>query len=143
MTKQFSQKQAAKSAKSDIWSSFRLVSAYPEKEIKKILKKRTVLREALAEQILMATNRSYTPMKTKWITEADGNVRRVAVPLAIKKWWRQNPDGKIQICVYYRGKVLDLAPRKNAIEINSLAELLPTLNLINASIDLGDFDEFL
>lgn len=143
MTKQFSKEQAVTSAKSDIWASFRLVSAYPEKEIKKILKKRSTLRDALAEQILMATNRSYAPMKSKWITEVDGNVRRVAVPVSIKKWWRHCPDGKVQIRVYHRGKMLELAPGKNAIEINSHAELLPTLNLINASIDLGDFDEFL
>ena len=105
MTKQFSKEQAVTSAKSDIWASFRLVPAYPEKEIKKIFKKRSTLRDALAEQILMATNRSYTPMKSKWITEVDGNVRRVAVPASIKKWWRHCPDGK--------SSNLRLSPREN------------------------------
>ena len=67
---------------------------------------------------MMATNRSYAPMKSKWITEVDGNVRRVAVPVSSKNGGAI-VRRKIQICVYHRGKMLELAPGKNAIEINS------------------------
>ena len=141
MTKQFSKEQAVTSA-SLTSGLFSFGASLSRKRNQENFKKRSTLRDALAEQILMATNRSYTPMKSKWVTEVDGNVRRVAVPASSKNGGAnvQTDNSNLRLSP---GKMLELAPGKNAIEINSHAELLPTLNLINASIDLGDFDEFL
>jgi hypothetical protein len=36
---------------------------------------------------------------------------------------------------------LELEPGKNAIEIEGIAELIPTLKLVYQSIELGDFDD--
>ena len=143
MTKHFTKKSMIKSAKSDTWALLKIVSVFPTLELKQIMKKRQSLLDAVSEQILMASTRSYTPTKTKWITEADGNVRRVQVPIKLKKWWQQIPNGKIHICVYVRGKPIDLESGKNAIEIEGYSKLIPTLHLIQKSIEVGDFDNLI
>ena len=143
MTKHFMKDLDEISSKSDIWTSLRLVSLFPETQLKKIMKKRESLKDQLSEQILMATNRSYSPMKYRWLTETDGHVRRVAVPIKLKKWWREIPTGKLQLCIYVRGKALELEVGKNAIEIDTYSDLIPTIQLIQQAVDLGDFDELL
>jgi len=141
MTKHFSGQSISETAKSDAWAALNIVPLYPTPELRRIMKKRQTLLDAVSEQILMATTRSYTPTKSKWITEADGNVRRVQVPIQLKKWWTQIPNGKLHLCVFVKGKPLELEPGKNAIEIEGIAELIPTLKLVHQSIELGDFDE--
>lgn len=130
-------------AKSDEWTSFKMVQAVPEQSISKVFRKREALQALVAEQILLATNRTYAPMKSRWITEIDGNVRRVMVPKKIKKWWVELPNGKIQVSVYVKSKRLELEPGKNAIEINGLPELVSILESIQRTIDLGDFDSLI
>ncbi|MGA0371492.1 MAG: DUF6641 family protein [Paracoccaceae bacterium] len=141
MTKHFSWQSVSETAKSDAWAALNIVSLYPTPELRRIMKKRQSLLDAVSEQILMATTRSYTPTKSKWITEADGNVRRVQVPIQLKKWWTQIPNGKLHLCVFVKGKPLELEPGKTAIEIEGIAELIPTLKLVHQSIELGDFDD--
>ena len=143
MTKHFRTNSKGAKAKSDIWASLKIVALTPETEIKKIMKKRASLRDQISEQILMATNRSYSPMKYKWITESDGHVRRVAIPLKMKKWWRQLPTGQLQICIYTGGKPVELDAGKSAIEIKAHSDLVPTLQLIQEAVDLGDFDDLI
>ena len=143
MTRHFNKQSVNGIAKSDAWAALNIVSVFPTHELKRIMKKRQSLLDAVSEQILMATTRSYCPTKTKWITEADGNVRRVKVPIQLKKWWKQIPNGKLHICIYVRGKPIDLEPGKNAIEIGGYSELIPTLKLVHKSIELGDFDDLI
>lgn len=130
-------------AKSDTWTSFKMVQAVPEQSVSKVFRKREALHALVAEQILLAANRSYAPMKSRWITEIDGNVRRVMVPKKIKKWWVELPNGKIHVSVYVKSKRLELEPGNNAIEINELSELVSTLESIQQTIDLGDFDSLI
>ena len=143
MTKHFNNQSVHKNKKSNAWATLNIVSVFPMPELKRIMKKRQNLLDAVSEQILMATTRSYTPTKIKWVTEADGNVRRVQVPMQRKKWWRQIPNGKLHICVYTNSKPLNLEPGKNAIEIEGYSELIPTLKLIHRSVELGDFDDLI
>jgi hypothetical protein len=143
MTRHFNKQSVNGIAKSDAWAALNIVSVFPTHELKRIMKKRQLLLDAVSEQILMATTRSYCPTKTKWITEADGNVRRVQVPIQLKKWWKQIPNGKLHICIYSKGKPIDLEPGKSAIEIEAYSELIPTLKLVQKSIELGDFDDLI
>ena len=141
MTKHFTTQSGHEAAKSYAWAALKIVPVFPTTELKRIMKKRQLLLDALSQQILLAKTRTYTPTKTKWITEADGNVRRVEVPIQLKKWWKRIPNGKLHISVYSKSKALDLETGKNAIEIDGYAELIPTLKLIYKSIELGDFDD--
>ena len=140
MNKHLRKSSEKKLFKSEIWASFKLVALVPETHLKKIRKKRDALRSQISEQILMATDRSYSPIKYKWLTESDGHIRKVAIPKNLKKCWREIPKGKLQVCIYVSGKVLELEAGKSAIEIESYYELVPTLKLIQKAVDLGDFD---
>lgn len=140
MTKHFSKVKVPTVVKSDIWNSLKFVTRIPSSRIKSIMTKRDQIKTKLTEQILLATDRSYVPTKNKWITEVDGHVRRISVPVKVRRWWSEVEGGKIQVSVYYKGKPLELEAGKNAIEINSPNELVPTLRLLQKSIDLGDFD---
>tara|TARA_B100000700_G_C14853667_1_gene765216 strand:+ start:354 stop:785 length:432 start_codon:yes stop_codon:yes gene_type:complete len=143
MTKHFIFEKENIIPKSEIWHGFKLVARIPEKQLKHTQNVRSRLQKLISQQILMASDRSYQPTKFKWITDAVGNVRRVAVPIKVKKWWVQTPSGKVHISVIYKGKPLELEFGKNAIEINSLNEVIPTLKLLQKSVDLGDFDNIL
>ena len=129
--------------RSENWSSFKFVESVTARSVNKILRKRETLHKLVAEQIYMANNPSFVPTKSKWITGIDGNVRRVMVPKKIKKWWMLLPDGKLQIAIYWKSKQLEFDEGKNAIEVKSIEELVPTLERIKYSIDLGDFDIFI
>ena len=129
--------------RSENWSSFKFVESVTAQSVNKIFRKREMLHKLVADQIYMADNPSYVPTKSKWVTGIDGNVRKVMVPTKFKKWWILLPDGKLQIAVYWKSKQLEFEDGKNAIEIESTVELIPTLERIKKSIDLGDFDIFI
>ncbi len=129
--------------RSENWASFKFVKSVTAESVSKIFRKREALNKLVAEQIYMANNPSYVPAKSKWVTGIDGNVRQVTVPRKLKKWWVLLPDGKLQIAVYWKSKQLELEDGKNAIEIDSIDELIPTLESIKQSVDLGDFDIFI
>lgn len=140
MTSRASESENHGITRSKEWASFKLVPASPIQSISKVFRKRDDLHREVAEQILMASNPSYVPMKSRWITAPDGAVRRVVVPKKLKKWWVSLPNGKIEVSVYVKRKRLELEIGKNAIEIDGKSELLNTLESIQRSIDHGDFD---
>ena len=140
MTSRASESENHGNTRSKEWASFKLVPASPIQSISKVFRKRDDLHREVAEQILMASNPSYVPMKSRWITAPDGAVRRVVVPKKLKKWWVSLPNGKIEVSVYVKRKRLELEIGKNAIEIDGKSELLSTLESIQRSIDHGDFD---
>ena len=120
MTKYFSGQSVSQSAKSDVWAALNIVSLYPASELKRIMKKRQSLLDAVSEQILMATTRSYTPTKSKWITEADGNVRRVQVPIQLKKWWTQIPNGKLHLVFLSKANLWNWSQAKPQLKLKKL-----------------------
>ena len=60
----------------------------------------------------------------------------------VKKVVDPNPKWEITpVCLCQRQAPLELEPGKTAIEIEGIAELIPTLKLVHQSIELGDFDD--
>ena len=39
------------------------------------------------EQIQLAAYKDYTPTQHKWVTDEDGNQRKVEVAKRVKRWW--------------------------------------------------------
>ena len=115
---------------SENWSSFKFLESITAQSVSKIFRKREPLRKLVAEQIYMTNNPSFVPTKSKWTTGVDGNVRQVMVPKKIKKWWVLLPDGKLQLAIFWKSKKLEFGKGKNAIEVDSLYELVPTLERI-------------
>ena len=92
------------------------------------------------EQILLATDKAYTPTQQKWVTDADGNQRKVEVAKRVKRWWTASVDGKINLVVRYGSKPLEFAKGKNAIELASEAEVADVLAKVREAAELGELD---
>lgn len=94
----------------------------------------------LDEQIQLATNVDFMPTKHKWITDDDGNQKKVEVAKRVKRWWTVSVDGKINLVVRYGNKLLEFAKGKNAIELAIEAEVADTLRKIREAAKLGELD---
>ena len=107
--------------------------------------RRTKLCKKLHEQMQLATaqaeGRVYAPAKFKTVTDAEtGAKRSIETIKKVKQWWWTDSDGKVNLSVRYGAKVLELAKGKNAIEIASADELVPTLSLIKQAVEDGSLD---
>ena len=143
MTTHFDVKTRKKGVKSEIFESFDFVIREPDSHISATLAKREKILKGLDEQIKIASNRSYQPVKYKWLADINGNIKRTAIPVKVKKWWVELLDGSVQISVYYKGKPIYMKDGRDAIQIGSLKELVAHLELLRASVNLGDFDDLL
>ncbi len=143
MTTHFDVKRRTKGAKSEIFESFDFVIREPERQIVATLAKREKIIKSLDEQIKMASNRAYQPMKYKWLADVNGNIRKTAVPIKLKKWWVELLDGRVQISIFHRGKPVEMKDGRDAIRIDSVRELVAHLELLRASVNLGDFDDLI
>jgi hypothetical protein len=92
------------------------------------------------EQIQLAANKDYTPKQHKWVTDEDGNQRKVEVAKRVKRWWTASVDGKINLVVRYGSKPLEFAKGKNAIELASEAEVADVLAKVREAAELGELD---
>jgi hypothetical protein len=107
--------------------------------------RRAKLCKKLHEQMQLATalaeGRVYAPAKFKTVTDAETGVKRnIETVKKVKQWWWTESDGKVNLSVRYGAKVLELAKGKNAIEIASADELIPTLTLIKQAVEDGSLD---
>ena len=92
------------------------------------------------EQIQLAANKDYTPTQHKWVTDEHGNQRKVEVSIRVKRWWTASVDGKINLLVRYESKPLEFAKGKNAIELESEAEVADTLRKVRTAAEQGELD---
>ena len=94
----------------------------------------------LDEQILFAADKDYTPTRHKWVTDGEGNQKKVEVPKRVKRWWTASEDGKINLVVRYGSKPLEFAKGKNAIQLDSEAEVADVLAKIKTATEAGELD---
>lgn len=94
----------------------------------------------IEEQLLLAGDSDYVPKKTKWVTDSDGNQKKVEVPKRIKRWWAQSEDGKVNLVVRYGSKPLEFAKGKNAIQLDSETEVQSTLTKLKEAVEAGELD---
>ena len=92
------------------------------------------------EQLQLASDKDYTPTQHKWITDADGNQKKVEVAKRVKRWWTASVNGKINLVVRYGSKPLEFAKGKNAIELASEGEVADTLRKVREAAELGELD---
>ena len=92
------------------------------------------------EQLQLASDKDYTPTQHKWITDADGNQKKVEVAKRVKRWWTASVDGNINLVVRYGSKPLEFAKGKNAIELATEAEVADALAKVREAAELGELD---
>lgn len=126
-------------------ASLKLVSAKKPTNQPPIIQRRNKLSTKIFEQIQLAKahndGTTYSPTKTKNVTNVDGHRVQVTVPKRIKPWWFVSDAGKVCVAIRYGAKVVELSKGKTAIEVASPAALIETLETVNAAVMAGELDQ--
>ena len=69
-----------------------------------------------------------------------GESRKVEIPKRIKAWWWPSDNGKLCITVRYGARTLEVIEGKNAIETDSIAGVVTTLEVLRSAVDAGELD---
>lgn len=64
-----------------------------------VTKRRNKLLEKIDEQIMLATDDTYTPTKRVNTTDEHGNTRTTDKPKRVKRWWSVQTEGKVLLTV--------------------------------------------
>ena len=91
-----------------------------------VIKRRNKLLGTIDEQILLATDDTYTPTKRVNTTDADCNTRTIDKPKRVKRWWSVQTDGKVLLTVRYGARAIEFQKGKDAIEVENI-EALPAI----------------
>jgi len=83
---------------------------------------------------------SYTPTKTKNVTNAEGERVTLTVPARIKPWWFVADNDKCCIAIRYGSKLIELSKGKTAIEVASPDALIEALVAVNQAVLAGELD---
>jgi len=103
-------------------------------------KRRRKLLDKLNEQMKLAEDSSYQPTTMKWVTDADGERKRIEVPKRVKQWWGKDANGNTVLTIRYGSKPLELAKGKQAIKLASNDDVVKTLKVIAEAVEAGELD---
>ena len=126
-------------------TKLKLVASKREHNLSPILVRRNKLAAMIEEQLQLATaqkeGRLYAPKRIKTVTNELGERVAVETTKRVKEWYWTTSSNKINLCVRYGSKTLELSRGKNAIELSSSDELLSTLALLKDAVIAGELDE--
>jgi hypothetical protein len=106
-------------------------------------KRRNKLLQKIEEQILLATDDTYTPTKRISTTDETGNTRTIEKPKRVKRWWSVQTDGKVLLTVRYGARAIEFQKGKDAIEVQSVTDLADMLRTVRHAVADGELDELL
>jgi len=127
-------------------NALKLVQAKREKGNSPQHARRQKLSTKLMEQIQLAkaqqSGEQFSPIKIRTIKDDEtGESRKVEVPKKLKPWWWTGENGKLCITIRYGARILEIVEGKNAIETDSIAEVITTLQVIRTAVDSGELDK--
>jgi len=126
-------------------AKLKLVASKRERNFSPIVVRRNKLAAKIEEQLQLATaqkeGRLYAPKRIKNVTNAEGERVAVETTKRVKEWYWTTPANKINLCVRYGSKTLELSKGKNAIELSSGEELLSTLSMLKDAVIAGELDD--
>ena len=126
-------------------NALKLVQAKPAQGMSPQHARRQKLSAKLAEQIQLAkaqqAGTEFAPVRVRTVKDqATGQSRKVEVPKRLKPWWWTDERGKLCITVRYGARALEIVEGKNAIETDSIAEVITSLQVIQTAVDTGELD---
>jgi hypothetical protein len=125
-------------------TTLKLSTAKKSQAMTPTVHRRLKLSKKLWEQIELAkatsTGGTYTVRRFKTIRDDEGNSRSVELPKKVRQWWWIAADGKLAMNIRYGAKVIELAKGKSAIEMATMDDLVPTLELIKRAVEAGELD---
>ena len=126
-------------------AKLKLVASKRERNLNPIIVRRNKLAAKIEEQLQLATaqkeGRLYAPKRIKNVTNSEGERVAVETTKQVKEWYWTTPANKINLCVRYGSKTLELSKGKNAIELSTGDELLATLSILKEAVIAGELDE--
>ena len=126
-------------------AKLKLIASKRERNLSPIVVRRNKLAAKIEEQLQLATaqkeGRLYAPKRIKNVTNAEGERVAVETTKRVKEWYWTTPANKINLCVRYGSKTLELSKGKNAIELSSGEELLSTLSMLKDAVIAGELDD--
>ena len=108
--------------------------------------RRQKLSNKLHEQIQLAkaqqSGGEFAPTKVRTVRdEVTGESRKVEVPKKLKPWWWTDEKGKLCVTIRYGARILEIVEGKNAIETDSIADVITSLQVIRTAVDSGELDK--
>ena len=97
------------------------------------------VKELIALAKAKQSGADYTPMRSRRVKDAEGNVSVVQQPKRLKSWFWNADGGKVCVSVRYGNKVIELGKGKTAVETTP-AELINTLTLLKNATAAGELD---
>ena len=126
-------------------AKLKLVASKRERNLSPIVVRRNKLAAKIEEQLQLATaqkeGRLYAPKRIKNVTNGEGERVAVETTKRVKEWYWTTPANKINLCMRYGSKTLELSKGKNAIELSSGEELLSTLSMLKDAVIAGELDD--
>ena len=127
-------------------SALKLVQAKREKGNSPQHARRQKLSTKLAEQIQLAkaqqSGTEFSPVRVRTVKdETTGQTRKVEVPKRLKPWWWADEKGNLCITVRYGARTREIVEGKNAIETDSIADVITSLQVIRTAVDSGELDK--
>ena len=108
-----------------------------------VAKRRNKLLEKIDEQILLATDDTYSPTKRVNTVDDDGNTRVIQKPKRVKRWWSIQTDGSVLLTVRYGARAIEFQKGKDAIEVESVDALPAMLKTVRHAVADGELDDLL
>jgi len=106
--------------------------------------RRMKLARKLWEQIQLAKSQAdgtnFTMTRFRSVTDPDGSRRSVETPRRVRAWWWTTDTNKLALNIRYGARKLEISKGKSAVEIATLADLVPTLELIKRAVEAGELD---
>ena len=108
------------------------------------LHRRMKLARKLWEQIQLAKSQAdgtqFTMTRFRSVTDPDGSRRSVEIPRRVRAWWWTTDTNKLALNIRYGARKIEISKGKSAVEIATVTDLVPTLELIKQAVEAGELD---
>jgi hypothetical protein len=125
-------------------SKLKFTTAKRGTQISPVLARRNKIVRRIWEQVQLAKAQAeggtYAPIRSKSVKDSEGIRRSVDIPKRVRPWWWTAESGKLALSIRYGSKLIELAKGKSTIELASMSDLIPTLELIKVAVEAGELD---
>jgi hypothetical protein len=106
--------------------------------------RRMKLAKKLWEQIELAkaqqAGTNFTMTRFRTVTTNEGIRQTVEVSRRVRAWWWATDAGKLALNLRYGARAVEFSRGKATVEIATVAELVPTLELLKRAVEAGELD---
>jgi hypothetical protein len=126
-------------------NNLKLVAAKRVTKISPVQHRRNKLNKMIWEQMELCKAKQagtvYAPMRLRTVKNKEtGEHTTMQMPKRVRAWHWVAENGKTCLAVHYGAKTIELAKGKTAVELDSEADLLATLETIKQAVEAGELD---